>query len=170
MRFYNYTLWIDLLANVVILVMAVLLASELEGSSFFNEFVTDADFEAAHCRRNDTAVLAGVGPPDDAPCINAHAFEDPTAKCATMQGCYWVRDGKFYGRFCDQCVFTKEVGLTLQFASNCAALQDLVELIRESWMVLLTIGLVIVGVLVIAVLATNYVANNIGDESEDDAL
>ena len=122
MRFYNYTLWIDLLANVVILVMAVLLASELEGSSFFNEFVTDADFEAAHCRRNDTAVLAGVGPPDDAPCINAHAFEDPTAKCATMQGCYWVRDGKFYGRFCDQCVFTKEVGLTLQFASNCAAL------------------------------------------------
>ena len=44
------------------------------------------------------------------------------------------------------------------------------ELIRESWMVLLTIGLVIVGVLVIAVLATNYVANNIGDESEDDAL
>ena len=154
-RFYNYTLWIDLLANVVILVMAVLLASELEGSSFFNEFVTDADFEAAHCRQNDTAVLAGVGPPEDAPCINAHAFEDPTAKCATMQGCYWVRDGKFYGRFCEQCVFTKE---------------DLVELIRESWMVLLTIGLVIVGVLVIAVLATNYVANNIGDESEDDAL
>ena len=57
MRFYNYTLWIDLLANVVILVMAVLFGLAMDYQLFLVTGMREAFVHGVPAR---TAVVAGL--------------------------------------------------------------------------------------------------------------
>jgi len=143
-RFYQLTLNLTLLLNIVVLLFGALLAAETEASGDFN-LVKDEDFDPARCALDiEGALLEEAERPS---CADAHEYVDPTEQCATMAGCEWLPEGRLYGKF-----------------GNGMTKAELVELIRESWKALLVIGLVIIGILLTAVMGSKYVAKHVKDE------
>ena len=157
-KFYTLTLYLTLFANLCTIALGASLAAQTESTGSFR-LIKDEDFDPAKCfalppetadfDRNGNGVFDTVAAdcPQD---FRGEVFTD-----ASQEYCDGYGDG-------DGCIFVKAGRLYGKFGPNMNK-DEMTELIRESWRVLLVIGLVVCGILATALMGSKYVGKHVGD-------
>lgn len=157
-KFYTLTLYITLLANILTLLLGASLALQTESSGNF-VLVRDDDFDPPACYPIPAEMHMdvngdGVVTTEPAECpeeFRGESLSDKSndaarAVCEDVEGCTFKVSGRLHGKF-----------------GHGMNKDEMVELIRESWRVLLIIGVVICAILLTAVKGSRYVGRHVGE-------
>lgn len=156
-KFYTLTLYLTLFANFFTIALGASLAAQTESTGSFR-LIQDEDFEPAKCfalppetdfdRNNNGVIDTVVGdcPQDFRGAVLIDEHQEYCEAFGTVDMCIFRKQGRLYGKFGPD--MNKD---------------EMTELIRESWRVLLVIGLVVCGILFVAVAGSGYVGKHVGD-------